>query len=207
VPLTGHALDTFIAPRLSELTVVGAPDLRGCTESYGTWVNVFVLNTIFNVMPPARSRQLSLHFLRKTDGAFQEYEDARVALSSYLARPGERVSAYFHALRRFELAAILAYEACDTLSTMITERFFQKKGGTPLQRLNRLHNLAKHANKELERGDVPQDVAVPIWTTDTGIEAHDAKLDWSEFAELLQGLARCAEMVANPLARAESKPA
>jgi len=198
MPLSNYSLDTFIAPRLSELTTVGAPDLRGCTKEYAHWTNNFILNTIFGIRLQDRNRQLILHFLRKVEGAFQEYHEGRDFLEKYLQNPGKAVSSYFHALRHLEVAAILAYHAYDTLRTMIRENLFTQNDGSPLQRLNHLQNLSKHANKELFQGKIPGDVSVTIWLTNTGIECHDKVLQFSEFAELMVELAKLAEVVSNP---------
>jgi hypothetical protein len=198
VPLSNYSIDTFVAPHLSELTSVGAPDLRGCTEEYGHWVNNFILNTIFRVRLKERNRQLVLYFLRKVEGAFQEYHEGRDFLASYLQKRNEAVSAYFHALRHFEVAASLAYQAYDTVRTMVQEKLFTQDDGSPLQRLNRLQNISKHANKELGRGGIPDNLSVPIWLTNTAIECHDTVLSFSEFAELMEELARLAEVLSNP---------
>jgi hypothetical protein len=141
---------------------------------------------------------LSMQFLRKTGGALQEYHEARDYLVRYLADPGQAVSAYFHALRHFEASLILAYQAYETLRYMVQEGLFEQDDDSPLQRLNRLQNLTKHACQELERGDLPKDLSLPMWVTDSAVECHDSALSWSEFAELLTELAKVADVVANP---------
>ena len=162
MPLTAYSLDKFVAPHLSELTCVGAPDVSDCSEHYGRWVNAFILNSMLRVKIEDRYRMLSMQFLRKTDGALQEYHEARDYLVRYLADPGQAVSAYFHALRHFEASLILAYQAYETLRYMVQERLFEQDDDSPLQRLNRLQNLTKHACQELERGDLPKDLSLPM---------------------------------------------
>jgi len=198
VSLSNYSLDTFIAPHLSELTSLCVPNLEGCTGEYGPWVNNFILNTKFRVRLKDRNRQLILYFLRKVEGAFQEYHEGRDFLASYLQKRNEAVSAYFHALRHFEVAASLAYHAYDTVRTLVQEKLFTHDDGSPLQRLNRLQNISKHANKELGFGSIPDNLSIPIWLTNTGIECHDTALSFAEFAELLQELARLAEVLSNP---------
>jgi len=207
VPLSNYALDTFVAPHLSELTSIGAPDLEGCAAQYGHWVNNFIFNTILGVPLKDRNRQLYLYFLRKVEGAFQEYHEGRDFLASYVQKGNGAVSAYYHALRHFETALLLAYHAYDTVRTMIQENLFKQNDGSSLQRLNRLQNISKHANEKLERGEIPGKPSVPIWLTNTAIECADTALSFSEFAELMEELARLAEMLSNPRVNKEKSRA
>ena len=68
--LSNYSMDTFIAPKMSKLTKIMAPDLHSCTKEYGNWVGNFILNTIFRVRIIERNRQLDLYFLKKVEGAF-----------------------------------------------------------------------------------------------------------------------------------------
>ncbi len=86
MPLSNYSLDSFVSPHLSELTTLGAPNLEGCTDEYCHWVNNFILNTIFGVRINVRKRQLVLHFLKKVEGAFQEYHEGRDFLGIYLQK-------------------------------------------------------------------------------------------------------------------------
>ena len=198
MPLSKYSMDTFIAPRLSELTKVGAPDLHSCTKEYGNWVDNFVLNTIFRVRIIERDRQLIMHFLKKVEGAFQEYHEGRIFLENYIKNRNKAISSYFHSLRHFEVAMSLAYQAFDTIRTMIQEKLFAKEDGSSLQRLNRLQNLSKHANEELSRSDISGEFNISIWLTNEGIECHDTTLSFSEFSLLLIELANSAEVISNP---------
>jgi len=195
-------MDTFIAPRLSELTKAIAPDLHSCTKEYGNWVINFILNTIFRVRTIEQNRQLIMYFLRKVEGAFQEYHEGRYFLENYIKNCNKAISSYFHSLRHFEAAMILAYQAYETIRMMIKKDLFIKENGTPLQRLNRLQNLSKHANKELSRSDFSGEFNISIWLTNEGIESYDTTLSFSEFSFLLIELAKSAEVISNlPLSR------
>ncbi len=196
--LSKYSMDTFIAPQLSELTKAIAPDLHSCTKEYGNWVINFILNTIFRVRIIERNRQLIMYFLRKVEGAFQEYHEGRYFLENYIKNRNKAISSYFHSLRHFEAAMSLAYQAFETIRTMIKEKLFTKEDGTPLQRLNRLQNLSKHANKEISRSDFSGEFNISIWLTNEGIESHDTTLSFSEFSLLLIDLAKLAEVISNP---------
>jgi hypothetical protein len=191
-------MDTFIAPRLSELTKAKAPDLHSCTKEYGNWVINFILNVIFRVKIIEQNRQLIMYFLRKVEGAFQEYHEGRYFLENYITNRNKKISSYFHSLRHFESAMTLAYQAFEAIRTMIKEKLFTKEDGTPLQRLNKLQNLSKHANKEISRSDFSSEFNISIWLTNEGIESHDTTLSFSEFSLLLIELAKLAEVISNP---------
>jgi hypothetical protein len=197
MPLSNYSLNKFVAPKLSELRTVGAPDLRSCTKEYGNWVNNFILNTILKVRLPKRKRQLVMYFLRKVEGAFYEYHEGRNFLEGYLQNQGQAISLYFHSLRCFEVSALLAYHAYETIRTMIQEDMFTPNDGSPLQRLNRIQNISKHANGGISRGEVPDDLSLPIWLTNEFIECHNTKLSFSEFAEILVDLAKLAEVLSS----------
>jgi len=196
--LSNYSMDTFIAPKMSKLTKIMAPDLHSCTKEYGNWVGNFILNTIFRVRIIERNRQLDLYFLKKVEGAFQEYHEGRNFLENYIKNRNKAISSYFHSLRHFETAMLLAYHAFETIRTMIQKNLFTQKNGSSLQRLNQLQNLSKHANKELSRSDISGELNISIWLTNEGIECHDTKLSFSEFSSLLIELAKSAEVISNP---------
>jgi len=180
---------------MSRLTDVGAPDLR---EQAKSWVNNFILTTIVKLGKDYQYRQLILRTLRSIEGAFQEYQEGREFLSTYVDKRAD-ISSYFHALRHFETSTLLAYHAFDTIRTMISKDLFAQNDGSPLQRLNRLQNITKHAHKEMGRGEVPKGSIVPIWLTNTGLECHDkTKLTFSEFAGLMADLTRLADIISQP---------
>jgi hypothetical protein len=87
---------------------------------------------------------MTLHVIRKIEGAFQEYHDGRDFLEKYIQHRNRPVSLYYHSLRHFELTALLAYHAYDTVMTMISKKLFKKDDGSPMQRLNKLQNISKH---------------------------------------------------------------
>lgn len=201
--LSNYARDTFVAPHLSKLTTMGAPDIQDLARP---WVNNFIVTTIVKLGKEYRHRQLILHTLRKIEGAFQEYQEARDILQGYVKTRTD-ISCYFHALRHFETATLLAYHAYETIGTMISERLFSQEDGSPLQRINRLQNISKHAHEFFNRGNFPKSLSIPIWLTNMGLECHDkTALAFSEFAELMADLARLADIISNPkLAKVERR--
>jgi predicted DNA-binding protein YlxM (UPF0122 family) len=196
--LSKYSKDNFIAPKLSELTKVGAPELHYCTKEYGNWVGNFILNTIFRVRTNGQSRQLIMYFLRKVEGALQEYHEGRNFLENYVKNPDKSISSYFHSIRHFETSMALAYQAFGTIRTMIQHDLFTKEDGSSLQRMNRLQNLSKHANNDIFLGNIPGEFNINIWLTNDSIECHDTTLTFYEFSLLLKELANIAETMSNP---------
>jgi hypothetical protein len=193
--LSNHARDTFVAPHLSKLTDVGAPDIR---EQEKSWVNNYILNTIFKFSIDYPHRQLGLRVLLSIEAAFQEYQAGRESMGVYVEKR-HNISSYFHALRHFETSALSAYHAYDTIRTMIKKNLFTQNDRSPLQRLNHLQNIVKHANKDMGQRKVPEGFTVPIWVTNIGLECHDkTELSFSEFADLMTDLAKLADMISQP---------
>ncbi len=196
--LSNHAKDAFVSPHLSELTKVGAPDLRDKAKG---WVNNFILTSVLKLGKDYPYRLIIFHTLRKIEGAFKEYQAGRESLGRFMVKRRE-ISSYFHALRQFEIAALLTYHAYETIGTLISEKVFEKGEGSSVERLNRIQNIAKHVHENLIETQFPKDCTVPIWLTNTGIECYDQTfLAFSEFAELLADLTEVADQITDPSPR------
>ena len=78
MPLTSYALDTFVAPKLSRLTQCNAP---GLTHLQDSWLTNFVLNPMLLARIPEEQRKEIFNLLRRSEGAFYAYQNARIALS------------------------------------------------------------------------------------------------------------------------------
>lgn len=203
MPLSNYALDKFVAPKLSELTEDSAPGLKDYGEVKGHWLADFVLKSIFITRIEPLRRQVVMDFLRKVEGAFREYEEARELLSRFLAARTDKEHAfvylYFHCLRHFETSMILAYGAYMVFEALRkgfapeAPRMFEKEDKSGLQRLNRLQNVAKHASDMLMKRKLDGEHAIPLWLTNRGIECSDCSLSFAEFAELLRGLGDAAD--------------
>ncbi len=211
MPLSDYSLDKFVAPKLSQLNEWAVRDLRGCVREYGCWVDNFILNSIFRVGIPRGRRQLMLYFLRKTDGALQEYEEARTFLGRYVAASRPSLSHYFHALRHFETAMMLAWQACDAMNMVMEQdggRASYKGGdGSAYDRLRRIQNIVKHAAEKLLCGRLSPEPSVPVWLVNEGVESSDCSLTFDELAQLLTQLGAVAEEVSNPSPQRPGKTA
>jgi hypothetical protein len=116
--------------------------------------------------------------------ALVEYGNGRAALQDLVSEHRGRWSPYFRALSYFEAAIGQLYQAYDYSRKLIDKPLFASNDGSPLQRLNRIYNTAKH--------ELPTDEQ-PVWITNHGLEAKDASITFAEIEELLRVCARLSE--------------
>jgi hypothetical protein len=83
MPLSDHALDNFVAPNLSKLTICGAPELA--QDAVG--MNNAVLNLIFTSSWSSQARTYFFNYIRRVTHSFYEYSMGRSALLAYIDDP------------------------------------------------------------------------------------------------------------------------
>ena len=81
---------------------------------------------------------------------------------------------------------------------------FVKDDGSILQRLNLLYNRSKHIESAIKSSQLPPNGTLPVWLTNEGLEATDAKLTFEEMADILSDLAKWADAVQDPLTMQET---
>lgn len=96
---SNYLLDNFVAHKLSSLTACGAPELA----MKGVWLNTFILNNVYTARPPAKVRAFMFTFIRRVEGAFSAYHEARLALIEYVTTPPTVISPDFRSLLNFEV--------------------------------------------------------------------------------------------------------
>jgi hypothetical protein len=67
-----------------------------------------------------------------------------------------------------------------------------------LERLNALHNRAKHADEAIERGDFFEDSPLCVWLTNDRLCSTDTSLSFEETAGILDDLAKWEDAVQDP---------
>ena len=75
--VTNYFLDTFVAHKMSEITMCGAPDMESEEKK---WLNSFVLRTALNVKIEPKSKAHLLNFIRRIEASFSSYREARKSL-------------------------------------------------------------------------------------------------------------------------------
>jgi hypothetical protein len=198
VRLSNYALDKFVAPKLSKLTECNIRDMSNYSSQSDHWVSNFVLKSISPPVAP-KTRQYAFFFLRRAEAAFREYDSARGASYDYLSEERERVSVYFKALFHFETCIAQMWQAYDqTMSfgeSITGEKalFYEPRDGSVYERLNKLYNYSRYAGD-----NTPEDSTVPVWLTNTGIEAKENSISFAELADLLSEIGDYADTISNP---------
>ena len=181
---TPYAIEKFISARISKITACNAQDLVSEFPSAKDWVSGLGLMIIFNNQPAPEMRAFALQFIRRCEMALAEYGNGCAALQDLVSGHNGRWSPYFRALSYFEVAIGQLYQVHDYSRKLIDRPLFEKNDGSPLQRLNTIYNAAKHKFATDEQ---------PVWITNHGLEAKDARITFAEIEELLRVCARLSE--------------
>ncbi len=200
MPFTDYALDTFVAPKLSQLTACGAPPLSDRSAKVDYWVREFSLHSMLRVRVEETHRQYIFNFLRRAEGAFHEYDIGRQFLKDYVDGGNrDSVSRYLRAVLHLEVCISQAYQAFMLARNLLDEsKLFTSGDRSPLEQLHRLYNRSKHAENAIATGQLPSGGTLPIWITNDGLECTDAGLTFAQLGELLLSLSRSADQLSNP---------
>lgn len=195
MPLSGHAKDLYVAPKMSQFTTADIVDMSNFDKEQQHWVANYILNSMFGsggVTQPARQRVF--HFLRRAEAAFAAHGEARELTIAYL-RNKENLTAYLGGVSHWESFFSHAYIAFEQLRHMSKSPLFERGDGSVLQRLNMLYNISKHANET----QFPQDGTLPIWLENDGLHCTEAHLTFEELSsDVLPELARWADILGDP---------
>jgi hypothetical protein len=165
------------------------------------WLANYILNTILRVNVPAPQRQQLFNFLRRSHSTFEEYALARNLTLAFLG-DRERNLSYLKAIDHWEAFLAYSWQAYGFLSGGKVQ-FFKKGDGSLLERLNSLHNQAKHADEAIQRGDFLEDSPLCVWLTNEGLRSTETLLTFNEVVEILEELAQWASAAQDPLTMRE----
>jgi predicted RNA-binding Zn-ribbon protein involved in translation (DUF1610 family) len=188
---TNYLLDNFVAHKLSLLTECGVRELP--TEA--NWLGAFILTTVFTATLPAKNRVYVFNFLRRAEGAFSAYREARSALIEYLATPRNVLSPYFRDLLNFEVCIAQCYQGYELLATGSGEKLFERNDRSDGERLHYLYVDSKHMDRMIDGGKLPTEATVAVWITNHGLESNRAALSFDELFEMLIHMGRLAEQL------------
>lgn len=199
---SNYLLDNFVAHKLSLLTECGAAELPAEVN----WLNTFILNSVFRVSLPAKTRAYLFNFLRRAEGALSAYREARIALIEYVGTPRNVLSPYFRALVNFEVCISQCYQGYELLATASGEKFFGQNDGSEAERLHILYVDSKHMDRMIDGGKIPTEATAAVWITNHGLESSRAALSFDELLEMLLSMGRLAERLST-LEPLPAKPA
>ena len=188
---SNYLLDNFVAHKLSLLTYCGAREL----STNANWIGAFVLTSVFKTQLPHKERAYVFNFLRRAEGAFSAYREARTALIEYLRTPRNVLSPYFRALLNFEVCIAQCYQGYGLLATASGQPFFQKNDKSEAERLQMLYVDSKHMDKMIDGGKLPTEATAAIWITNLGLESNRAAVTFDELFEILRHMGELADQL------------
>jgi hypothetical protein len=199
---TNYFLDNFVAHKISLLNECNAQEL----SEESAWLNNFIVRSVFTGKLAAKPRAYLFNFLRRTEGAFSAYRDARIALLGYVESPRNVVTPYFRSLLHFEVCIAQCYQGYELLRTASGENLFDPDDGSDAERLHTLYIDSKHMDQMIDGGKLPTEATAAIWITNQGLESSRATLKFSELFEVLLNMGRHADQLLATLGATPSDP-
>lgn len=201
MPLTDWSKDTFVAPEMSKFTAAVIPDMSKTDDEQEYWLRNFILNNLLGgtaYVTPVR--QQMYNFLRRSHTAFAEYSLARAATLDYLDDPN-RILPYIDAINHWEAFLANVWQAhcfLGRLPWLPRRVWFEPNDGSPLQRLNALHNRSKHADGAIVRGEFVGESPLCVWLTNDGLSSTETALSFDQMVEILTSMAKAASRIQDP---------
>jgi len=186
---SNYLLDNYIAHKLSELTQCHAPELKDDAK----WLNTFILNSVFRVQLPAKTRAYVFNFLRRTEGATSAYRAALSQIHEYLNTPRNVISPYFRALSHIEICIAQCYQGYELLARASGESIYTQGDGSPEERLQIVYVDSKHMDHMIAGDKLPEEATAGIWITNTGIASARGALTFAELHGILCNMRSLAE--------------
>jgi hypothetical protein len=194
MPLSNHALDRFVSQQITQLTECNAIDLSQVFDQADSWIENFVLNSIFRTQVKQEYKPFIFAILRRAQMALVEHEYGRMALQDYAGGNKNRISVYFRSLYHFEIAVNLTYQAHDFFMKITKKSLFNKNDSSQLERLNRIYNVSKH----LEPSTIPNSHLHAVWLSNEGLCISSTVLKFEELADMVKDICKLADKLSNP---------
>jgi hypothetical protein len=195
--------DELIAPGVSTFNAADIPDMSSYTGESPHWVAHFFLNSAFRAKFKPPMDTYAYNYLRRAQFAFAEHDLARKATLAFVDGGGQSVARYVEALFHWECFLGQAWHAYALLMAAWEGKAFQKNDGSVEQRLNSLYNQMKHVESRIENAQMLPGATVPVWLENQGLRSVDANLTFAETAEVLQDLAKYANVLMDPKTASE----
>jgi len=216
-PMTwpNYALDTFIAPYLSQLTSADIPDRSEIAAQAKGWLGRHILRSMVQLSLPPGQRSHVFRFLRRSTGTVRFYEQGRLATLEFLEHHSARqpaVSRYAAATDYWDAFLAQGWQAVTSWFHIINQRntmfkLFKEADGSLFERLHGLYTDEKHAESRFQKTMLDPAASFSMWMTTAGLVTKGNHLDWIEAAELVDYLAgriEALETTLNDIYHAES---
>lgn len=188
------ALGFFTLPEAAQIKAVNVPSLSDLrSESEGWTCGLGVATAFGEKFSDPRRWQLLFNFVRRVEGAIDQFETGRRNLLSVLEERELATSRYLLAVMHFEGCVSQTYQALMLIAEFgKLGQIFKRGDGTTFQRLNLLYNRSKHVEKAIAAGQLLEDTSLPVTVTSDALVSTDARVDFVELAETLQMLGKAA---------------
>lgn len=183
-----------LAPKLSELTACGAPEI----EPFPPIEIAAILQSrlFFRFKEPYR--RLRVRIILNSSSAITEYRQGRENLYNYISysqRQNEQLFTYIKALAHFENFIFKCATAFYLIGRCLQKLPESIGDEGEIVRLFKIYNRLKHFDEDLAghrktsrlaRSDLS--ITAPMWITNEGIESEKYKLEWHEIVEMMEYL-------------------
>jgi hypothetical protein len=181
---TNYTLDNFVAPHISKLTACKAPEL----SDDATWINSFILTTIFVVKLEAKKRAFVFNFIRRAHGATMAYRAMREHILEYISTPRNTVSPYFKALTQAEICIGQCYQGLELLATAIGENVFDQNSDSVAEKLHTVYIDSKHMDRMIAGSKLPDEATTGVWITNDGLASARGEISFVSLHKILLDL-------------------
>lgn len=193
-----NARDKYIAPELSLFTAADIPDMNAQAVDQAHNQAAFILNSALRGGATLLGRQLFFNAIRRTNAAFDAYGRARDWTLMYLEDPEGHELRYVKAIDAWEDTLGYTWQALQLAANGIKQPWFRKGDGSTPQRLNDLHNTAKHVDERIINGTLHEESPIGVWLTNDGLKSMASQLTYVELSELLDLLGQYSSIVRDP---------
>ena len=200
------ARDSYIAPEMSIFTRASIPDLSGQAGAQTSHQAVFILNTAIGGGVTVQGKQLLFNAIRRTHSAFESYERARQRTIRHLDAPQERVLEYVQAIDAWEATLGHSWQAARLVAAAAGIKWYEKGDGSKFERLNGLHNTAKHADDLILNHALHDESPIGVWLNNSGLQSLTQRLTFGELAEVLTLLGDFSKIACDPKRLPETVP-
>ena len=205
------SFDDFMATDASGFTEAEVPEIGSTHPESKHWVSNYFLNSVLRAQYGSPTRELVAALLRRVTIAFEEYELAKARTDEFVQRrlDGQQpMRVYLSALHHWEQCVAAAWQAVGAWMKLTGEQAFEPDTDSPSaeERLNHLYNWSKHTDSKIVTSDqMPEAGPLAVWLTNEGLRSVEHLLTWSELAEVLEELAKLADLLQDPKALSETK--
>jgi hypothetical protein len=199
VQFSSYVKDKFIAPGASDFTQAAIPDMSSYAADSQHWVANFFLNSVVRAEWKPPFNAYVYNYLRRAEAAFREHANARAASFAFIESGSQSPSKFTAAIFHWEIFLGQAWHAYKTFQKMFDVELYKHGKGSVEERLNTLYNQMKHVESRIENGQILEGATVPVWLTNKGLQSIDASLTFPETGEVLEDIAKWADILQDPL--------